>query len=289
MSGSYQSRVQLEKTQPPSVFDFLDFRQYLKELFEFKRLQQPYFSMRVFSRLSGFRSPNYMSLILSGKRKLTAKNIRHVIKACRLNRKEGQYFETLVQWNQADPEDRDSYFEELSRTQLSRKHTQLQTPQSVILGQWYCYVIRELVLLPDFQEDPKWISNRLAHQISPNEVELALNLLIQLELLKRSPSGRLIQSDPIITTTHNQSSALIRQYHRDLILRSLEALESQPVFRRDFRALTMALSENGVLKLKKALNEFQDRVVQIASQETDPTEVFQLNLQLFPFTKEKPE
>src|SRR4051812_26586430 len=94
-----ETHIQMPRTSPrpgpcpqgdreasaPRVFDFLDYRKYLKAFYEHaKRTSKGRFSYRVFSNQTGVDSPNYLKLIVDGQRNLTPAHAKRVAKFCRL-------------------------------------------------------------------------------------------------------------------------------------------------------------------------------------------------------------
>lgn len=274
------------KNERPEVFAYLDYRVFMKDYLSHKRANNSQFSMRVFSRMCGFRSPNYISLILSEKRNLTLTNARRVAKACQLKQKEAKYFEALVNWNQADPFDKDSCFEELSRIQLSQRQVKLEGSKTTLMGKWYAYLVREMVHLPGFKAEASWISKRLNSRVSIEEAQQAIDLLLEEGFWHKDKFGNISQAEAVITSSHDQPSDLIRQYHRSAIQKSIEMIEGESVDRRDLRSMNLCLSKSGYQKVKEAMSRFQEEVVRIAMHDKSMDRVSQLNLQLLTYSAE---
>lgn len=267
------------------IFEYFDYRRFMTDYLELVKSVRPRFSMRAFSKHCGFNSPNYVSLILSQRRNLNTQTLKRVAKACKLDAQQTRYFKALVEWNQSKEEEKDLHFDEIYRMQLSRKQKLLSKSQNVILGKWYYHVLREIVLLPDFKNDPQWVAQRLGHQIAPHEIEKAFEILIQQGLLSEN-EGTLIQSDPIVSTTDDEVNKLIQQFHIDMIPQSVRAIRTNEILDRDYRAMTMSISKESFRKIKKEIKKLEERIVEIATKDKKPEHVYQLNLQLFHITQE---
>ena len=59
----------------PRPQDFVDYRAYLREMFDYLKVTRPQFSYRYFSRIAGFTSPNFLKLVADGERNLTPPSI----------------------------------------------------------------------------------------------------------------------------------------------------------------------------------------------------------------------
>lgn len=92
-----------------NLFKYSDYRLYLADYYaEKKRLSE--FSYKRFSEIAQFNSPNYLALIISGKRDLTIANIHNIAKALKLNEQEHVYFENLVLLNQSSTDAEKSFY-----------------------------------------------------------------------------------------------------------------------------------------------------------------------------------
>ena len=65
----------------------------------------------------------------------------------------------------------------------------------------------------------------------------------------------------------------------------IDALMRLPETRRDISAVTICGSQKTLEKIKKAIAQFQDRLLTLANEDEDRDQIFQINIQAFPFTK----
>src|SRR5262245_52772982 len=84
-----------------SIFDYLDYRDYLKDQIAELRAREK-FSVRRFAEAAGFRSYGYLTMILNRSRNLSKKSAIKIAAALRLTTKARAFFEALVGFNQAD-------------------------------------------------------------------------------------------------------------------------------------------------------------------------------------------
>ena len=61
-----RKRSQTKRSPAVSVYDYLDYRAFLKAHYDSKKVSSRNFSYRMFSSLAGFRSPNHLKLIMAG-------------------------------------------------------------------------------------------------------------------------------------------------------------------------------------------------------------------------------
>ena len=88
-----------------SIFEFYDYRLYMRTFYE-ERKRTSAFSWRQFSKLAGFSSPNYMKVVCDGKSRLCKGGIEQVANAMGLVKHEKNYFQLLVEFDNAKSEPR---------------------------------------------------------------------------------------------------------------------------------------------------------------------------------------
>src|SRR5690349_7504160 len=84
------------------VYDFLDYRAYLRAFYEAEKARRPSFSHRLFSRVAGLRSPNFLKLVMDGERNLGDESIPKFVKGLGLGAEEAEFFADLVKFTQAE-------------------------------------------------------------------------------------------------------------------------------------------------------------------------------------------
>ncbi|HEX5657376.1 MAG TPA: TIGR02147 family protein, partial [Polyangiales bacterium] len=85
----------------PDVFEFDDYRAFLRAHYAHKKASGRSFSLRVFSRLAGLTSSNYLKLVMDGDRNLTPEMAERFAAACGLKGDAASFFCELVGFNQA--------------------------------------------------------------------------------------------------------------------------------------------------------------------------------------------
>lgn len=269
------------------IFGYTDYRKYLADFYAAKKETNPGFSYRVFSRLAGFVSPSILMLVIQGKRNVTQQALSGFCKALNLNAKERRYFELLVQFNQAkDVEAKKHYYEQLFPVSDKCNGTELTHNQYKYMSQWYCPVIREMVGLPGFKEDPRWISKKLKNQITVGEARDALQLLIDLQLVERSERGVLRQTDKNVTTKKDVEHVAAFKFHSNMLEHAKRSLvEDKSGNGREISGITAALSKEQFDKIKKMIRKFENEIMHsLENPEGEADDIYQFNFQLFPLT-----
>jgi uncharacterized protein (TIGR02147 family) len=267
------------------VFEFRDYRQFLRAYYETARAAGQAVTLRAFSKRAGLRSPNYLKLVMDGARNLTPSMAARFAEASNLQGEAGEYFCELVSFNQAKTAaERATAYERVRRFARYRKVHTLDAAQEAYHSSWYLPAVRELVTHRDFREDPRWIARQLFPPIAPREAERALATLLELQLLRRNKDGRLEQAEPLVKTPDGPLGHHVVSYHRCMLDRAKAALDEVPRDEREIAALTLCLSRKQFVELKQHLERFRAELLQGYVTGPDATRLVQVNLQLFPLS-----
>jgi uncharacterized protein (TIGR02147 family) len=272
-----------------SVYGYTDYRKYLQDYYHFRKDTERGYSYRAFSKAAGFTSPNFLKLVIDGDRNISSDALEKFITALHLQDQMAAYFRALVKMNQAkDDSEKSNWYGELAKLIPHAKKRTIDVEGHRYLSHWIYPTLRELVMLPDFREDPYWISRRLQWNVTPTIINQALTFLIEEGFLERDSGNRLRATDHMVMSSDEVKSLAIRNYHREMMDRAKEALEVLPLKEREFGALTFVLPHQAMEELKYKIKSFRDELhewaIQLATN-AEPDNVIQLNFQMFPQSK----
>jgi uncharacterized protein (TIGR02147 family) len=272
----------------PDIFLFYDYRAFLKALFEFNKTQSPRFSHRYIVTRAGFKSPNVLMNVITGKRNLTFAAAESFAKAFKLDGNSKRYFLSLVQYNQAGTAtEKEKFFQELIDMRDRENPARLNERQYEVFSHWWHLAIREIVSLPDFQFSPDWVADTLSPSITPDEAADSLSLLKTLGLIAMQKDRSWTQAEKTLATDARVKSVMVSQFHREMIRLGGESLSRFPGKDREISGTTLRVSEPDLEKIKIWLREFRMKILGLAAQSAGADQVYQLNFQFFPLVKPK--
>lgn len=276
-----------QKAERINLFQYLDYRVYLKAVYQHEKKSNPAFSFRNFSKRAGFTSPNFLKLVMDGKRNLTEESTTKFMVALHLNKQEQEFFRNLVFYNQAQTlETKNHYYQRLLQSQKFSQLKPIEKYQYDYCSEWYHAVVRELVMAQGFDGTALWLSKRISPEITAAQAQKSLELLVKLGFLTRDDlSGKYHQTSALVTTGAELASMALYNYHLSLIDLTKTALEITPATERDVSAMVLGVSKDKIPLLKKKIQEFRQDVLKLVSTETSSNEVLQISVQMFPLTK----
>lgn len=269
----------------PNVFEYDDYRLFLDHAYHAMKARDKKFSFRYFARVAGFKAHSFLRLVIQGKSNLSPDSIDKIAKAFKFNPEETRFFRNLVHLNQATTtEEKHHFAKAILKSQTYRKIHPLKESQYQYFACWYYSVVRELVGLPGFREDAQWIASHTIPHIEPEQASEALHHLLKLGLLHRDESGKLIQTDKVVSTPSEVSSAYITNWHREYLKKAAESIDTVPRERRDISAVSLSFSKENIQIIKQMIAEFRKEIVQVALQQDNRDALYQLNIQFFPIS-----
>jgi len=269
------------------VFDFLDYRAYLRAYYEAAKKRRGGYSFRTFAKKAGLKSPNFFKLVMDGQRNLGAESVPRFADALGLDAEESAFFADLVAFAQAPSSvEKNRVFERIAASRRFRVAHRIDGMVHEYLSHWYHPVIRELVAREDFDADPKWIAATLRPEITARQAAQSLKLLLELDLVRQSPkTHRYELHEPTRTTEHEVVAIGAANFHRQMLERATQSIDTVPSALRDLAALTVCVSPKTAAEVKRRIHQFREALTELCDSENDGKMVYQLNVQWFPLTR----
>jgi uncharacterized protein (TIGR02147 family) len=269
----------------PKIEDYECYRKFLSDYYYFNKGQFSGFTFRRFSQLSGFKSPNFIQLVIKGERNLTHDSAKKIGKGLKLSNGEQIIFDSLVKEahaknNKEAQEARASRLRGLRRI-FTKK---IKSDKIKILNKWYYMAVREVVSLHDFVLDAEFVSECLLGLITTDQARESLDLLISEGYIKQDESGRWVQSDIVLDAeSDNIKTELIRKFHEDTLKFWSHALASLSPNLRNTSCLTMSVSRETAALIKEKMRDFEDEIIGLVGQENKAEIIIQMGTYLIPF------
>lgn len=271
---------------PVVVYDYLDVRAYLRDLYAHRKARTRGWSFRAFSRRAGLGSPNHLKRVMDGERDLTAEMAVRYAEALGLDGPAAAYFCDLAAFARATTSaEKNAAYQRLATSRGYRRAQRLEMAQAAYHGHWWVPAIRELALRADFRADPAWIAEQLLPAIRPAEAAEAIDVLVALGMLAVDPDGRARVGTTVLTTGPETRGLHIGNYHRSMLERAAASIDLVPARERDISSLTFCVGPGRLQEIKERVRQFRKELMALAAEETAGDQVIQLNFQLFPLSR----
>lgn len=246
----------------PEISRYTSYRTFLGDFFGYKKSLRAGFSYRQFATLVGLKSPNYLQLVIQGKRNLTETTGRRLAEALKLSKSEVNYFESLIRLENASTELELVKAKKSLHSALKKLLTRfVEKGAQDVLQKWYYLLIREMVVLEDFEPSGKYISQRLKGIISPEEAEDAFMLLQKSGYLKIKDNCY-VQAEPVLDTGIDiYNHDFMQRYHSQLLKTWSTHINKLGYQNQELGVLNIPIPRGKITELQEKIRQFQDEII----------------------------
>jgi uncharacterized protein (TIGR02147 family) len=267
----------------PSIFEYLDYRKFLKDYYEERKRREPWFTHRYVASKIGFDS-GYFTKLIQMKRQMSLKYTQKFIELLDLNTKEAQYFQSLIRFCRARThEEKNHHFKELVGFKQCEKLV-LSEQQYALFSNWYNLVIREILAYYPFDGDYQALAKMVNPAILPKQAKKAVKLLESLNLIRKGQSGCYKLVSPVWTTGEEVTSLAVINYQKSAMEIASGAYDRCPPDKRSMSTLTISISEKEYKEIEEEIRALRDRILAAARNCQKPDRVYQCNFAIFPVT-----
>ncbi|HON10106.1 MAG: TIGR02147 family protein [Fibrobacter sp.] len=267
----------------PNIFEYQDFRKYLEAYYQEKKAVSKSFSYRSLSKAAG-SAPSFLYHVIEGKRNLTKNSLTKLSNALGHSRRESDYFENLVFFNQAKTiAEKTHYYNRIIEVRKPSNIKVVDRDRFEYYKNWYHSVIREVVSIYDFQDDYGKLGAFLIPSITAKQAKESVRLLEKLHFIKKDKSGRYIQVDKNLEARPSlPDSFMFEKFQMEMLEVALKAYNRISIYERMSSSTTFSISRETFELFKLKAREFRRELAEIARIDTSEDRVYQLTMNLFP-------
>ena len=282
--------------QVPELSQYMDYRKYLGDFYAYKREQtkkdiRPY-SYQMFSAAANIKSPQYLRLIIEGKRNLSIDMVAKFAKALNLQKEQTEELKNLVNYTQAtDPSERNRYLKELMEKRVNQKikSGEIDSKAWEKVPGWVAWILYSMVDQKNVTFETAQLKQLLGEKATLDEIQDALKKLLDAGELVRDPAtGAIKKARPLMENADNIPVALVKKLQAELLYLGMESLFQDDPTEREFGTVTLSLTEKEFEEIKFKLRQMRKSMTKdnsIARSHSEGDRIYQLNIQLFPVTK----
>lgn len=273
---------------PPDIYQYDDFRAFLKDAFGHRKLSDAEYSYRRFAKEAGIANPGYLLDVITGKRTLSDNAAAKAAAAFALNEAETEFFRLLVDFGQSK---KDAKRQEIYREILYRRNRSRFARLSPSLVKYYQDFHYPLVYSAlhafDFRGDYESFGAVFDPPIAPGSLKKYIRDLCEWELVVQGPDGRYTVTEAFVEPPGTMG-ALVRRLNREWILQAAESLFRFSPEDRHVSTLLLSVSDATRKRIRDEVENFRRQVLDlVARDQGTPSGLMQLSLQYFPKTKKR--
>ncbi len=246
-------------------------------------------TLQEFANKLGYKSPSLLSMIATGKRLPSTEILEELFEEWKIDNNQREVIRLRVEIEKRQSKQKPVYglLEKLSKKDKKLKYETLEIDTFNSIKDWYNVILQLMVDTPEFKEDYVYLNYVLRRKASSSQIKKGIETLIKVGLLKRNPITGTLEKcniDNSLETPHDIPSEAIREHHKGMISRALEAVDELPTSERHLNSLTLKFNNHHMPEAKKAIlefvKEFNDRF-----HDDKASDIKQLNIQFFGHTQ----
>lgn len=148
------------------IYNYLDYRKYLKDLLKEKKAENGKFSHRYILGRMDIASSSYLLNIIAGKFGITIKRVNQLSGILGLSNGEINYFKKLIYFDKAKSVgEKNDYYQQIMDYR-KRKVTFITGKHFSLFSKWYFVVVREMLHIINFQDDYELLAKSVTPKIT---------------------------------------------------------------------------------------------------------------------------
>jgi hypothetical protein len=160
------------------------------------------------------------------------------------------------------------------------------SPDSTLQDAWYLPLLRELSTLEEFEPEPEWIMTKLNVWLGYRQIMEGIKHLAQRRLIRLVENAeKPLQTMELIVGDATLSQMSPTQYQHLMISEAEKSISETTQTRREINAVTFFIPEKIIPTITEKILAFARSVRKRSERLTFANQVYQLNFQLFPFTR----
>lgn len=283
---SYIPKVRGDFSDMINVFEYINYRQLLHDLYKQHKKENQSFSYRYIGQKVGFKSAGFFTNILQGKRNISQNIVFKFAELFKFNKKETEYFENLVLYDQAAHHSQKKYyFEKILALRKSKAH-ELTAGQYRYFEHWYNVAIREVLNYYPFRGDYRELAKKLTPPISAAEARKSVELLLELGLIEENEDHTYRVTEKTITSYPQVPLVAVNNFQLAMMDLAKQAIDRFPREKRSISTLTLSVSEESYAAIEEKLTLFRRDILDLVKNNKHCEDrVYQFNFQIFPLSE----
>lgn len=275
----------MRKTNRPDIYRYDDAIRFLEDWLSYRKKNESDFNLRAFSKSCGI-ALGAVSMMLSRKRVLSEKAFQKMSPHLGLGKEEIRFLDLLRIVGTSDiPKARLDAAEAMMGFKKYRNLNSKDSRTFEYLTKWYFVTIYEMFSLQNFQFNVDWIRKTIRYKLSADEVQKALDFLVDHKFVVKSTDGSWSQSVQHLDCTEGIYKISLCEFHKQMLDLAEDALHSVPREDRLFMGQTMAVSGKNVEEIKRIIRRAIDEINAVNLDVPDREEVFHVEIAAFPLLK----
>jgi uncharacterized protein (TIGR02147 family) len=263
---------------------YMDYRDFLRDHYQINKQTHRFFSLRFIAGKTEIDASYYIK-ILNKKKHISDRAIPVLIDFLKFDKLEADYFTILVHYNKAkQPDEQLLYLKKL----VSLREPPMKTIGKDLYGyfaSWWNVALREELNIMAFSGDFNDLAARFQPDVTVSQVKRAFGFLQKMGLIQEDSAGIYSPSESFIESDGTTRPSEVKSFQKEMLGLAITALDRIPKQDRDISTLTVSTTRSCIETIRGRLAELRNEIVDLVKNEEKAEEVYQINFQVFPLTR----
>lgn len=228
-----------------------DSRAFLQEELNMRKKRRPHYSLRAFARDLEM-SPSSLCEFLSGRQGMSKERIQWIGQRIKLSDLQISHFCDLVESEFGRTEKERRIAKMRVSTRIKDDKNRISIDEFYFISDWYHLTLLEVLALKDQNYSHEELAQILS--ISVEELELGLNRLIHLGLLKQNKGKYEVQSEATIAGGEGPSRA-IQMYHEQYLQMQADSISRKSSLDRENISVSLQIAQEDWLNMREEIKQ----------------------------------
>ena len=273
----------------PLAWEYLNSREFIASYDLWAQTYRKNYSRRAFAKWARIKSPNFLTLVIHGKRSLRNSWLTSFARAAQLKTHEAAYLQLMVKLEKGlDSTEQLKILNQMHEI-LEKHRIRSEAAQTLsLIRRPLAWDLLQMSDLVGASWDAKWFRRRLRRAASVPEIRECLELLRDNGLIAQTKSNGIEVIERHLTTPDQVQKAENARFHEYVLNEGLEVLATHTAEERSFGSLTLSVTESRIDDLKREISTFGKSLIRkYGESKSVDGEVFRMNIQLYSLTQSK--
>lgn len=258
-----------------------DYRDLLKDYYVQRKVEFPLYSYKMMGQKLGLET-SQMFRVLNKVFHLPTRSVPLAKELLKLKGRDGELFEILVAAAKTKSQAKKDKLYKMALSLKDVKMRALNTNELMFLSKWWIPVVRGVLELNGGDADVQKLQKAIRPAISKEQVEEALRVLRELNLITPLASNRYAITKANFTSAGAAKVTAIRSYQNQLLALAQDSIVNVDPEQRNISSLLVGVDEDCFEDLKNMTLEFRRQVQKRVEEVSKVDKVMQFVFALYP-------
>lgn len=266
----------------PSVYQYVDYRAFLKDRFLWQQSQDSSFSQRKLARTAGFANPGFFNEVIQGRRKLSAAAVERMASGLGLETNEAEFLRVLVDFIEAkNLGDRENAHHKMEQRRNRHFFRRLSQSQSKYYMDFNYPLVRAAIEACDFRGDYRVLGDFLRPPMTAESVKRYVRDLCEWGLVSQNREGKYVVTHSYLEPPEEMRDAILR-LQQAWLSQTVLHLNSVPSDERHVSSALLTVSETTYNAILKHIEKVRAEILKMVREDKHVDRVVLFNIQVLP-------